>query len=146
MVAIRAEAEYGGSSPRGRGKRRDRPMGADDPGLIPAWAGKTPGRWAQASSARAHPRVGGENYGVEIELFDGYGSSPRGRGKLCDEVLSRERSRLIPAWAGKTALVIGVLKARGAHPRVGGENPQLGFGTNVTEGSSPRGRGKPAGR
>ena len=50
-----------GSSPRGRGKRTmnaDLTIGAR---LIPAWAGKTQAAHAAGSSARAHPRVGGEN-------------------------------------------------------------------------------------
>ena len=53
----------------------------------------------------------------------GEGSSPRGRGK--PERLSVERclERLIPAWAGKTVIVLDIV---------------LPFA-----GSSPRGRGKP---
>ena len=52
-----------GSSPRGRGKLGAALSDLISSGLIPARAGKTPGRWARASLARAHPRAGGENVG-----------------------------------------------------------------------------------
>ena len=81
----------------------------------------------RATAARgAHPRVGGENYGVEIELSPGYGSSPRGRGKHEHHSEGDAHSRLIPAWAGKTA-GYKLFHARvPAHPRVGGENSGQG--------------------
>ena len=50
-----------GSSPRGRGKRELVPNHPLCPGLIPARAGKTESRTAQASARAAHPRAGGEN-------------------------------------------------------------------------------------
>ena len=131
-----------GSSPRGRGKLLSVPSGLYPDRLIPAWAGKT---WVAAHPAlrmTAHPRVGGENYGEEIELFDGYGSSPRGRGKPIRADGRARFAGLIPAWAGKTELAFVAYRCRGAHPRVGGEN---GTGSPVLvfyRGSSPRGRGK----
>ena len=50
-----------GSSPRGRGKRRRNRIRGPDPGLIPAWAGKTPPTPRPGRHRPAHPRVGGEN-------------------------------------------------------------------------------------
>ena len=38
----KAQVTMRGSSPRGRGKRRDARAVLDHEGLIPAWAGKTP--------------------------------------------------------------------------------------------------------
>ena len=73
---------HGGSSPRGRGKRRRRHARAVTCGLIPAWAGKTRKHHAPRRAHRAHPRVGGEN--------------------LLRIASDRGASRLIPAWAGKT--------------------------------------------
>ena len=70
----------------------------------------------------AHPRAGGENYGVEIELAPGYGSSPRGRGKPKLELLKRYLGGLIPARAGKTSNADERSIPAGAHPRAGGEN------------------------
>ena len=54
-----------GSSPRVRGKR---PKGAPPlpcSGLIPACAGKTLTEVARGKADRAHPRVCGENVGVD---------------------------------------------------------------------------------
>ena len=51
----------GGSSPRVRGKQRGRPRQGDQPGLIPACAGKTLGLGGPRGRVWAHPRVCGEN-------------------------------------------------------------------------------------
>ena len=92
------------------------------------------------------------------------GSSPRGRGKPPSTTSQRAAYRLIPAWAGKTVLVVAAHApsrahpraggenpcgrlarvGNGAHPRVGGENELMAFATSSFVGSSPRGRGKPA--
>ena len=70
-----------GSSPRGRGKPDRVGAAAGQGGLIPAGAGKTPGRRAQAVGAPAHPRGGGENRRRKRADETTAGSSPRGRGK-----------------------------------------------------------------
>ena len=91
-----------GSSPRGRGKQTPPQKSTHKARLIPARAGKTPGRSSLACSPSAHPRAGGEN--------------PRGRG------FGRRLSRLIPARAGKTPSPPSPSTATQAHPRAGGEN------------------------
>ena len=53
-----------GSSPRGRGKLRDRRRSRRHPGLIPARAGKTGGWRAVGHGGAAHPRAGGENWRI----------------------------------------------------------------------------------
>ena len=70
-----------GSSPRGRGKRLNRAEHRANPGLIPAWAGKTARSMFSASGEWAHPRVGGENIKAAVSVVVEWGSSPRGRGK-----------------------------------------------------------------
>ena len=70
-----------GSSPRGRGKRRMGHESIQTTGLIPAWAGKTPGPGRCGGRTPAHPRVGGENIGLNAGWERLEGSSPRGRGK-----------------------------------------------------------------
>ena len=96
-----------GSSPLTRGKRRN-PVHRDlRVGLIPAHAGKTLGRHQELDQQRAHPRSRGENYGVEIELAPGYGSSPLTRGKHPDDGADGRRMGLIPAHAGKTGPTAG---------------------------------------
>ena len=91
-----------GSSPRGRGKLVLSWPGQTGMRLIPAWAGKTPRRYRRMTSAWAHPRVGGENGMLRLELANHCGSSPRGRGKPPARLRGVETVRLIPAWAGKT--------------------------------------------
>ena len=91
-----------GSSPRGRGKPHRTVGGARPPGLIPAWAGKTPQATYPIPGTRAHPRVGGENPYAASNDQDPKGSSPRGRGKRELFGADAERRGLIPAWAGKT--------------------------------------------
>ena len=72
------------------------------------------------------------------------GSSPRGRGKPVNEVPERLALGLIPARAGKTPSRSPRLSLAGAHPRAGGENRTGSRTVSFTDGSSPRGRGKPA--
>ena len=78
----RRGVHWGGSSPRVRGKRPGLPRGADEPGLIPARAGKTRLREALAPVAGAHPRACGENLNTRDGDRTSSGSSPRVRGKL----------------------------------------------------------------
>ena len=153
----------GGSSPRGRGKRRMVLTTGWPVRLIPARAGKTGRQGRPAHRRPAHPRAGGENpvqrYGFSLR----YGSSPRGRGKPLIAVAENHSSRLIPARAGKQNPSSGAHHLRGliparagkttrlrrcptkrsAHPRAGGENVALAEGVGPAMGSSPRGRGKP---
>ena len=113
---------WSGSSPRGRGKHpHDRRL-RREPGLIPAWAGKTARLTFSPSGAWAHPRVGGENSRSSRARISPGGSSPRGRGKLAVGARRRPMLRLIPAWAGKTQSPQNSAYPRTAHPRVGGEN------------------------
>ena len=71
------------------------------------------------------------------------GSSPRGRGKQGPPYEVRRGVGLIPARAGKTRLQRRSYVWRGAHPRAGGENENVGVTPRAVVGSSPRGRGKP---
>ena len=112
-----------GSSPRGRGKRRESRECEAAERLIPAWAGKTDALGRPRAPVEAHPRVGGEN-----DAFDAASPAP---------------AWLIPAWAGKTTPTGPTVAARGAHPRVGGENHLQARLIEPEYGSSPRGRGKP---
>ena len=136
----------GGSSPRGRGKRPPRDADPGGPGLIPAWAGKTPPTGSRTSPMAAHPRVGGENEPIKLVGNPDMGSSPRGRGKRGSRKQVRDGRRLIPAWAGKTICEGDDVLVRGAHPRVGGENDWTEPNIELIPGSSPRGRGKPGTR
>ena len=131
-----------GSSPRGRGKLPDAGDRIIESRLIPAWAGKTETAPLRAIRCTAHPRVGGENAGQPCRSLTIRGSSPRGRGKPAQLAEEAGVTRLIPAWAGKTLQPPDRRHIPGAHPRVGGENPDGGKYTAGRSGSSPRGRGK----
>ena len=132
-----------GSSPRGRGKRGFRCIARVVDRLIPAWAGKTCRAGLLTGCSAAHPRVGGENFWWIAESSCAKGSSPRGRGKLRPGLLGLTPTRLIPAWAGKTASCAAGASPPAAHPRVGGENSAGVQPCEMSWGSSPRGRGKP---
>ena len=138
----RLSAAWSGSSPRGRGKPWSVARNGWVLGLIPAWAGKTELFEVGESPSRAHPRVGGENQPSRGGANHREGSSPRGRGKLVKAAAALDRSRLIPAWAGKTKHVTAPVTPTPAHPRVGGENEIEALLDPEQQGSSPRGRGK----
>ena len=131
-----------GSSPRGRGKLQVKQLTHSRVGLIPARAGKTGAPARSATPHAAHPRAGGENYKFTLNKGSSSGSSPRGRGKLHIPGLPIPCSRLIPARAGKTRSWRCWASCAWAHPRVGGENMMKLIGFAITDGSSPRGRGK----
>ena len=65
--------------------------------LIPAWAGKTAMLGTGSFVIGAHPRVGGENQLVRLEVKLLSGSSPRRRGKRVRHMAPRRASGLIPA-------------------------------------------------
>ena len=70
------------------------------------------------------------------------GSSPLTRGKLDDNVRHGEKSRLIPAHAGKTSTPLSTPLSTPAHPRSRGENRLKNGSALSVLGSSPLTRGK----
>ena len=140
MAALTA---WSGSSPLTRGKQArcgDVPCGE---GLIPAHAGKTSRHCGRNPKGRAHPRSRGENIGPIISQVGDVGSSPLTRGKPERQTPMTERSRLIPAHAGKTGPRRAVSGALWAHPRSRGENRDRPRRGRERQGSSPLTRGKP---
>ena len=71
-----------GSSPRMRGKLIHATSARRNPGLIPAYAGKTAWQPRLQAQRPAHPRVCGENRRTLYIRHTATGSSPRMRGKL----------------------------------------------------------------
>ena len=136
-------SENKGSSPRVRGKRFTSRAVIAGAGLIPACAGKTGERAWRACHRGAHPRVCGENPGVQAGAPGQEGSSPRVRGKLHEAAGGRLGLRLIPACAGKTRRRARTDFQSRAHPRVCGENSVRATLPPPLGGSSPRVRGKP---
>ena len=112
-------------------------------GLIPACAGKTGSSPSSMDDSTAHPRVCGENLKSDLPMASQYGSSPRVRGKPPRCADWRDSAGLIPACAGKTSSTSRTHGSRRAHPRVCGENQTMIAGGPLSDGSSPRVRGKP---
>ena len=70
------------------------------------------------------------------------GSSPLTRGKLADQAMTLDGLGLIPAHAGKTYAISGLLPVVRAHPRSRGENSAPNLRLSFPAGSSPLTRGK----
>ena len=131
-----------GSSPHARGKPHSPGSVVRNTGLIPACAGKTLFRFSGCLIRWAHPRMRGENPGYFAAAGRPGGSSPHARGKLNVIRSGYTCTRLIPACAGKTFRRIILVVARGAHPRMRGENRRRFRPSDFTLGSSPHARGK----
>ncbi len=131
-----------GLSPRGRGKHRSVRHAQAEVGSIPAWAGETPGGSYATRPGRVYPRVGGGNDAIAPDIQPVAGLSPRGRGKHAGGRGAALYRGSIPAWAGETACLGDGLGASRVYPRVGGGNHAAPGCYVLSNGLSPRGRGK----
>ena len=131
-----------GLPPRRRGKVHDFDQIGRSAGITPARAGKSPASTASAFRFRDHPRVGGEKAIPANATSAPAGSPPRGRGKELEAMGKDEKTRITPAWAGKSPPAGGLLSGPQDHPRVGGEKHLSENPTEQKLGSPPRGRGK----
>ena len=91
----------------------------------------------------AHPRSRGENVRLPPSIATASGSSPLTRGKQGVVGTIASDVRLIPAHAGKTAVLPPPISTQTAHPRSRGENGLGCSGGSAAGGSSPLTRGKP---
>ena len=135
-----------GSPPRVRGKPRAPLRSRVAVGITPACAGKTSEQSAFRAILRDHPRVCGENYGIDPEKIVRPGSPPRVRGKLAAGEKSLAEAGITPACAGKTRRRRLQRITTGDHPRVCGENRSPRAAKGKIRGSPPRVRGKHKGR
>ena len=110
-------------------------------GIIPAYAGNTFDDCMHIREKRDHPRVCGEHLVKQIEALRDEGSSPRMRGtpRFRDDV--QTGIRIIPAYAGNTAILKSCRFGIRDHPRVCGEHKTFPYGAAPRPGSSPRMRG-----
>ena len=111
-------------------------------GITPAYAGKRPAAWAMAWRTGDHPRVCGEKFSTLFPPPKVAGSPPRMRGK---EFILRSRAnktRITPAYAGKSLKKLRKKYNIRDHPRVCGEKVQTLYYPDVQQGSPPRMRGK----
>ena len=130
-----------GSSPRVRGTLTRAKSERASKRFIPACAGNTDCWVGKIVGAAVHPRVCGEHCRCLWQIAISYGSSPRVRGTLDDQVLPFLWSRFIPACAGNTCTCHSPTTSRSVHPRVCGEHKNRFKRTELQTGSSPRVRG-----
>ena len=110
-----------GSPPHGRGKGTPARSSCKAVGITPAWAGKRRRGRAGTGAGKDHPRMGGEKLLSKWGQGWPLGSPPHGRGKGPLRAGSLSRSRITPAWAGKSrGCARGQTRAQD-HPRMGGE-------------------------
>ena len=93
---------YGGSPPRMRGKAQQVVGGYAEKGITPAYAGKSGEQFPAWRVLQDHPRVCGEKCFSSSSLKYSSGSPPRMRGKGKDVARCRTKSRITPAYAGKS--------------------------------------------
>ena len=112
-------------------------------GIIPAYAGSTGFRDSLRASGADHPRIRGEHFGTHRVPIDVSGSSPHTRGALPGELRRGDGDRIIPAYAGSTAVSAAGRSGRRDHPRIRGEHENLPAPGQPGFGSSPHTRGAP---
>ena len=130
-----------GSSPLARGGRERDRTPCRCRGLIPARAGRTPGRTGHAHSSRAHPRSRGADLQVKHPAAFVQGSSPLARGGRSGAVRKERTVGLIPARAGRTGHGPKSSAPSRAHPRSRGADRRVSKVGNPKSGSSPLARG-----
>lgn len=113
-----------------------------EPGITPAYAGKSKRRALPALSPGDHPRMCGEKAAPPLSAAKIGGSPPHVRGKASRLEYTTRRCRITPACAGKRfeehGFVIGVWD----HPRMCGEKHRMPKQTEERPGSPPHVRGK----
>ena len=137
-----AGVSAGGSPPRVRGKQAVKLRDIGHARITPACAGKTARQNGSRGRRQDHPRVCGENYGMNGVYWCAEGSPPRVRGKRLRRGARERDARITPACAGKTACTLERRRETQDHPRVCGENCSLSSHQSDTMGSPPRVRGK----
>ena len=131
-----------GSSPRMRGKPRRNVRLIFLARIIPAHAGQTKRFCRRVMYKSDHPRACGAN---PMSTMSGNllsGSSPRMRGKPVFGGEFKARHRIIPAHAGQTPAILQSVCRCPDHPRACGANLKTDKCPTLTNGSSPRMRGK----
>ena len=110
-----------GSPPRGRGKGRLLAARLHNLRITPAWAGKRKQACFLFRHSRDHPRIGGEKCPLVSDVIFGWGSPPRGRGKVGHNQIAGAAHGITPAWTGKRVCFPASVPPVQDHPRVGGE-------------------------
>ena len=141
-TGLDATSETIGSPPRGRRKVVEMWQSASDPGITPAWAGKSLCCCLVHRFPGDHPRMGGEKPFLFYGGSSDSGSPPHGRGKVHVLCLKGGNVGITPAWAGKSVISKAFANNHRDHPRMGGEKPRSYERGLFIVGSPPHGRGK----
>ena len=112
--------------------------------ITPAGAGKTAEGIDRKRIRWDHPRRCGENISMDCVQIAMTGSPPQVRGKLLIAPFEIFSIRITPAGAGKTYLLLLVVKRERDHPRRCGENDAVFVTSRPETGSPPQVRGKPS--
>ena len=110
--------------------------------ITPAYAGKRilPGSLRACSGD--HPRVCGEKFSRTSCITRRKGSPPRMRGKVKAWKNEGVKTRITPAYAGKSSTLLNFSTTEWDHPRVCGEKNRSNMENRNKLGSPPRMRGK----
>ena len=112
-----------GSSPHTRGALQVDDETRQPSGIIPAYAGSTPGLVVDERPERDHPRIRGEHFGIFPFRRKYLGSSPHTRGAQGRDEGCGDEDGIIPAYAGSTGSCRPTRPCREDHPRIRGEHP-----------------------
>ena len=130
------------TSPHTRGELTVRIFSQVRKGNIPAYAGRTMFCNGPICCSRKHPRIRGENLVTLLVLSLILETSPHTRGERLATVKARRRGGNIPAYAGRTFLLVWLLRLFRKHPRIRGENHLRRHRTRKAQETSPHTRGE----
>ena len=111
-------------------------------GSPPRARGRRTGARGSRASRTAHPRVRGDDSTVPDHRGSAGGSPPRARGRRSAVDLGPSCAGLTPACAGTTSVRQPCPARPSAHPRVRGDDRELGLTKLGAGGSPPRARGR----
>ncbi len=89
-----------------------------------------------------HPRLCGEKSAFSSTSLSSWGSPPPMRGKVASIFVPAISSRITPAYAGKSNIVVPSEQPTKDHPRLCGEKSRYSVTLCITAGSPPPMRGK----
>ena len=145
-VAVARPAAAPGSPPHMRGKVSQFVDLFRGDGITPAHAGKRRKEPMVAVSQLNHPRMCGEKWMYPCSQIRSLGSPPRMRGKETGSGIKTQKTRITPAYAGKSKRIAPSSVLFGDHPRVCGEKESARPARHAAWGSPPRMRGKEVGK
>ena len=121
LERIRLYKPDSGSPPPMRGKVYAAVSMPDTVGITPAYAGKSQHGERDSGKSEDHPRLCGEKHNKFVIVFHMKGSPPPMRGKEYLRYSCRNRSRITPAYAGKSLCERIETDSKWDHPRLCGE-------------------------